>query len=108
MPLIKLAPVSFDLAPVAFDPDPSIATAIPVAGDPTGVGVGWFDVITGDPYVLVAVPTVIAFVPGPAGVLVGWRRDYFNGAWWRRTDANDDLGLRDAGGEKERAGDSGE
>jgi hypothetical protein len=96
------------LAPVSFDPDPSIATAIPVAGDPADVGVGWFDVITGDPYVLVAVPAVIAFVPGPAGVLVGWRRDYFNRTRWRGTDADDYLGLHDACGEKECAGDGGE
>jgi hypothetical protein len=84
------------LAPVAFDPDIAAVSVGPVAFDPAGVGVGWFDVGSGNPDVAVAVPAVVAGVPGPVGMLMRWDRDDFNRTrrWW--TDADDDLGLCDA------------
>jgi hypothetical protein len=97
----------FNLAPVAFDPDVTVAVVVPVAVDPAGVGVGWFNVRAGDPYVLMTVVAVIAGVPGPVGVFVGWGRDAFDGTRWR-TDADYDLGLCNACGKKKCAGDSNE
>jgi hypothetical protein len=99
--------VRFWLAPVAFDPDVAVAVMIPVAVDPLGVGVGWFHVRAGDPDILVTVVAVVAGVPRPVGVLMRWWRDAFDRPLWR-TDADDDLGLRNACGEKYCAGKSGE
>jgi hypothetical protein len=64
---------------------------------------GRFDVGTGNPDIPVAVPTVIAFVPGPVGVLVGWGWHNLMGAF-RWTDANYDLGLCYACNKESRAG----
>jgi hypothetical protein len=93
----------FSLTPVTFYPDVASFMVIPVSGDPTGVGVGWFDVRSGDPDVTVAVPAVIAFVPGPVGVLVGRGRHNLVGTF-RWTDANYDLGLCDACNQESCAG----
>jgi hypothetical protein len=88
---------------VTFYPDVAAAVVVPVSGDPTGVVVGWFDVGSGDPDVAVAVPAVIAFVPGPFKVLVGWGWHNLMGAF-RWTDANYNLGLCDACSKESRAG----
>jgi hypothetical protein len=80
---------------VTFYPDVASAVVVPVSGDPVGVGVGWFDVVSGDPDIPVAVPAMIAVVPGPVGVLVGRGRHFLMGPF-RWTDANYDLGLCDA------------
>jgi hypothetical protein len=84
------------LAPVAFNPDVAAASVGPVAADPDGVGVWRFHIVSGNPDVAVAVPAVVAVVPGPAGVLVWWWRDYLNRVRWGRADSDDDLGLCDA------------
>jgi hypothetical protein len=91
---------------VAFDPDIAFAAMVPVPLDPTGVGVGWFHVVSGNPDVTIAVPAVVAGVPRPVRVLVGWRRDDFVGSLGR-PNAYDDLGLCNAHGEKNCAGGSG-
>jgi hypothetical protein len=92
---------------VSFNPDVTVAVVVPVSRDPTGVGVRWFDVGSGDPDVMVAIPTVVAFVPCPIGVFVGgWWNALLRA--WRGTDADYDLGLGDACGEKEDAGGNGE
>jgi hypothetical protein len=83
------------LAPVAFNPDVAFAVMIPVPGDPVGVSMGRFNIVSGDPDVAIAVPTVITVVPSPAGMLVGWRRDVLDGACGR-ANANNNLGLSDA------------
>jgi hypothetical protein len=81
---------------VTFNPDVAAAALIPMAANPMGVGVGWLDIVSGNPHVTVAVPTVIAVVPGPAWVLVGWGRDYFNAMRRGRADTDDNLGLCNA------------
>jgi hypothetical protein len=92
---------------VAFDPDVAVATAVPVALDPTSVGVGWFHVVSGNPDIAVAIPAMVAIVPCPFGMLVGWRRNVLNWAlWW--TDADDDLGLCNTSGEKKCTSENGE
>jgi hypothetical protein len=98
----------FRLSPVAFNPDVTVAMMVPVARDPAGMRVGRFDVVAGDPDVLVAVPAVIALVPGPTGVLMGWRGNHFNGVRWGRADADYYLGIGDACRRKEEVGCSGE
>jgi hypothetical protein len=85
---------------VAFYPDIAVMTVIPVAGDPACVGVRRGLIDAGNPYVAVAVPAVVAVMPGPVRVLVGWSRDYLVDRW-RRTDANYDLSLSDACSEDE-------
>jgi hypothetical protein len=92
---------------VAFAPYITVAMVVPVAVDPASVGVGWGDIGTGDPDVAVSVVTVIAGMPSPVGMLVGWRRNTLHGAR-RRTDTDYDLGLCDACGKKECAGGNGE
>jgi hypothetical protein len=92
---------------VAFHPDIAFAMVVPVAVDPTSVGMGWFDVGSGNPDITVAVPAVVAGVPGPIGVLVGWGRNTLDRTG-RRADPDDDLGLCNACREEEGAGDSGE
>jgi hypothetical protein len=96
---------SVRLAPVAFDPNVAAIVMGPVTVDPDGVGVGWFHVGSGDPDVGVAVPAVIASVPGPIGVLMGWGRNVLDrtGRW---ADPDDDLGLCNTCREEERAGNS--
>jgi hypothetical protein len=93
---------------VAFHPYITVATMIPMTIDPAGVGVGWFHIVSGDPDVCVVVPAVIAGVPGPVGVFVRWWRHDFDRTRWWRADADYDLGLGNACGEKECAGESGE
>jgi len=85
---------------VAFYPHIAVVVVVPVACYPFGVGV-WGGLIgAGNPYVAVAVPAVVAVVPGPLGMLVGRGRDGFANRG-RRTNANYNLGLRDACGEDE-------
>jgi hypothetical protein len=81
---------------VTFDPNIAATPVVPVTGDPVGVGVGWFGVVSGDPNVAVAVPAVIAVVPGPTGMLAGYGGNDFVRSLRRRADANDDLGLCNA------------
>jgi hypothetical protein len=81
---------------VSFNPDVALTMVVPVTGDPAGVGMRRFHVGPGNPDVCVAVPAMIALVPGPAGVLVGRRRNNLDGARWGWADADDDLRLGDA------------
>jgi hypothetical protein len=98
----------FRLSPVAFDPNVAIATMVPMTGDPAGLRMWWFDVVAGDPNVLMAVPAMIALVPSPTGMLMWWRGNHFNRVWGRGSDANDNLGLGIACRQKEETGCSGE
>jgi hypothetical protein len=84
------------VTPVTFDPDVAAVVLVPVTGDPVGVGVGRFDVGSGDPDVAVAVPTMVAIVPGPARVFVRGDRDHFDWTRRGRTDSDHDLGLCNA------------
>jgi hypothetical protein len=93
------------LAPVAFDPDPAAAAVGPVAFDPAGAGVGRFHVGSGNPDVGVAVPAVVAGMPGPVAMLGRRRRNDFVGAC-RRPYTDDDLGLGNASSEEKDAGNS--
>jgi hypothetical protein len=92
---------------VTFAPDIAVAVVVPVAIYPLCVSVGWFHVGSGNPDVAVAVPAVIAGVPGPVGMFVRRRGNNFMGSF-RRTDANDNLGSCNACGEAKGAGNSGE
>jgi hypothetical protein len=84
---------------VTFYPDVAFAMVIPVAVNPVGVGMRCFDIGSGNPDVAVSVPAMIATVPCPILMLMGWGRDVFD--WTlRRTDTNDHLGLGDACSEK--------
>jgi hypothetical protein len=85
---------------VALDPNISVVAMVPVAGYPVGMGVGWGFVGAGNPDVAVAVPAVIACMPGPVGVLVGRRRDALMNRG-RGTNANYNLGLGDTCSEDE-------
>jgi hypothetical protein len=87
---------------MAFDPDVATATVIPVAFDPVSMWVGGLLIASGDPDVTLAIPAVIAVMPGPITVLGwGWGND-FDGARWRRADADDDLGAgRKCAGQKD-------
>jgi hypothetical protein len=93
------------LAPVSFHPDPTAAAADPATFDPACAGTRWCYVGAGNPDVAVAVPTVVAGVPGPVPML-GWgRRNDFARTGWR-PDADDHLSLCHAGRE-EKSADSG-
>jgi hypothetical protein len=87
---------------VAFDPDVAARAVAPVAGNPAGVGVGWSLVDAGDPDITLTIPAGVAGVPGPVAGLGGRGWDAFAGRW-RRTDADGELGLCDAGGEEKSA-----
>jgi hypothetical protein len=88
---------------VAFDPDIATAAVGPVAFDPARTGAGGLLIGSGDPYVAVAVPAVVAGVPGPVAVF-WWRgRDYFTGPG-RGADTDNNLSLCNASGEKNCAG----
>jgi hypothetical protein len=82
------------VVPVTFDPDVAAVALVPVTADPVGVGVGWLGVVSGDPDVAVAVPAMVAIVPGPARVFAGCDGDYFDWTRRGRADSDDDLGLR--------------
>ena len=71
----KLA-VELWLAPVSFYPDVAVVVMVPVTVDPAGVGMRRLLVDAWNPDVPVAVPAVVACVPGPIGVLVGRRRNF--------------------------------
>ena len=88
---------------MAFDPDVAFAVMVPMPVHPMSMGMGWFDVGSGDPDVGVAVPAVIAGVPGPIGVLMGWGRNVLDrtGRW---ADPDDDLGSCNACRKEEGAG----
>jgi hypothetical protein len=92
-----------DLAPVPFHPDIAAAAMIPVAIDPASVRVRWLHIRTGNPDVGVTVPTVISSVPGPVSVFGRRGRDSLYRTW-RRSNTDNHLGLGNAGGKKERAG----
>ena len=81
---------------MTFYPDVAFAMVIPVAVNPVGVGMGCFDIGSGNPDVAVTVPAMVAIVPSPARVFV--RRDGDNFDWTRRgrADSDDDLGLCNA------------
>ena len=92
-PAVASGRLFFQLAPVTFNPDVAATPVDPVPFDPAGVGVRWLDIVSGNPYVAMAVPTVIAVVPGPAWMLTGWGRNDFNTVRRGRADTNNDLGL---------------
>jgi hypothetical protein len=76
---------------VAFLPDPASVVLDPVAFNPVGVRVGWLFVGSGNPDVGMAVPAVVAGVPGPVGMLVErGRNGFYRAGWW--ADADYDLG----------------
>jgi hypothetical protein len=84
---------------VAFDPDVAVATVVPVTVDPVGMGVWWFHIGSGNPDVALTIPTMVAVVPCPVGMLVGRRRNDFMRTLWR-TYTDYDLGLGYACGKK--------
>jgi hypothetical protein len=88
------------LAPVSFCPDIAVAVVVPMTVDPAGVRMRRLLVDAWNPDVSVAVPAVVACVPGPIGVLVwGRRNDLVDWSWW--ADAYYDLGVCDACGKEE-------
>jgi hypothetical protein len=88
---------------VTFNPDVAATPVIPVAVDPARVGVGWFNVVSGNPDISIAVPAVVACVPCPVGVLMWWWRYDFVRSFGG-TDTDNDLSLSHACGEQEGAG----
>jgi hypothetical protein len=82
---------------MAFHPDVAVAVVVPVAIHPLGMRVGRLDVSSGNPDIGVTVPAMIAGVPCPIRMLMGWGRDMFDGTR-RRTDTDDDLSLGDTCG----------
>jgi hypothetical protein len=88
---------------VAFYPDIASAAVVPVAFYPVGVGVGGRHVAAGDPDIGVAVPAVVAGVPGPIAVLGRRCGDDFHRARWGRADADDNLSA--GGRSKSESGD---
>jgi hypothetical protein len=63
----------------------------------------WLLIGSGNPDVAVAIPAVVAGMPGPVAVLGWWRRDTFMGTG-RRSDADDDLSLGNACRKEHSAG----
>jgi hypothetical protein len=85
---------------VSFYPDVAVVVMVPVTFDPAGVRMRRLLVYAWNPDVSVAVPAVVACVPGPIGVLVRGRRNYLvDWRWW--TDAYHDLGVRYTCGEED-------
>jgi hypothetical protein len=78
-------------------PDVAAAAGTPVAFYPVGALKGRALVTAGDPNVAVAVPAVVAGVPGPTGA--GGDGDDLDGTRGWGADADDDLGAR---GERRR------
>jgi hypothetical protein len=77
---------------MAIVPDVAATLVDPLASNPDGVSVGWFDIRSGDPNVAISVPAVVALMPSPVGVFVrGW--GYALDDVGRGADANDDLSL---------------
>jgi hypothetical protein len=76
---------------VSFNPDVASAAMSPVAIYPMGMRVWGLLVNAGDPDIAVAIPAMIAVMPGPITMLGRRRRDDFMRAfgWW--TEADDDL-----------------
>jgi len=90
------------LAPVSFDPNVFAVAMVPVAFDPASVWMWRRNVLAGDPNVGVAVPAMIAGVPGPVAVLVRRRWNHFVRTR-RRANGDVNLSCCDASGEEERA-----
>jgi hypothetical protein len=85
---------------VPFNPDVAIVMVVPVTVDPAGVGMRRPLINAWNPNILIAVPAVVACVPGIVWVFVG--------RWWnnlarpfRRADAYYDLCVCDSCGEDE-------
>jgi hypothetical protein len=78
---------------------------VPMTINPNGVRMWGALVDPGNPDVAVAIPTVIATVPGPITMLGGRRRnDFMRTFRWPNT--NDNLGLGNTCGEQDTASDS--
>jgi hypothetical protein len=94
------------LTPVTFNPDIAFAMMIPVPANPVGMGMRWLDVISGDPDVRMAIPTMVAFMPGPSRMLVRrWRYGFDGSRRWPNADHN--LGLSNARGHEKHTSGSG-
>jgi hypothetical protein len=92
------------LTPAAGVPDVATALGTPLSGDPDGPAMGWAAVLAGNPDVAMAIPAVVAGDPDPVVVRGRDYGDDFDGAGRRRADADDDLRVGRADGEKESAG----
>jgi hypothetical protein len=93
------------LAPVAFGVNITFTMVVPMTINPSSVGMGWLLIRSGHPDVAIAVPTVIAAVPGPITMLGWrWRNDFVRTC--RGPDTNYNLGLCNTCGEQKTTGDS--
>jgi hypothetical protein len=75
---------------VTFYPDVFAVAMLPASSDPASVGVWRLNVFAWNPNIGVAVPTVIAGVPGPIAVL---RWGHWNDFAWTRWRADGDVDL---------------
>jgi hypothetical protein len=89
---------------VAGVPDVATALLAPLSGDPNGPAMRRTHVSSGNPNVAVSIPAVVAGNPDPVAVYGRGLWDDFDGARRRRADADNDLRVGSANGEKEGAG----
>jgi hypothetical protein len=92
------------LAPVSFVPDIAATLSTPFTGYPDGTGVRGTHVAAADPDIAMAVPAVIAADPDVIAMRAWRYRNDFDGARWRRSDADDDLCIRGTRREKDSSG----
>jgi len=85
-------------------PNVTAALATPLAPDPDSTGMGRTHVVSTDPDVAMAIPAMEAFYPHPIAVCTGGSRNDFDGPGWRRPNADNELGICDAGREQHGSG----
>src|ERR1700742_4975863 len=79
------------MVPVARNPDPVFTAADPMTVNPARVLIGRLHIGSGNPCVMVIIPTLIARLPNPARMFGrDGRSSFFR--MWRRCDMNNDLG----------------
>jgi hypothetical protein len=82
------------LAPVTFVPDVAAALTAPFAGNPNSTRMNGALVVTADPDITPAVPAMIPANPNPVAMSPRRDRNNFDRARGRRSDPDNDLGVR--------------
>jgi hypothetical protein len=82
------------LAPVTFVPDVAAALAAPFSGDPNSTRMNGALVVTAHPDITPTVPAMVPTNPYPVAMSPRRDRDDFDRARGRRSDPDDDLGIR--------------
>jgi hypothetical protein len=102
--LLHFTAITKILAPAAWVPDVAAALGTPLTGNPDGSTMRRTAVFAGNPDVAMAIPAVIAGNPDPVAMHGLWLGDDFDGTRGRWADADHDLRVGHADGEKESAG----